>query len=168
MSLELSQLREYVVKPVLNELQMYSLAAEQLVLGTICQESGGRYLKQLDHGPAVGICQMEPATHKDIWLNYLTYQGTVAKDVASFLSARSEEVQAVTGYPDHKELISNLAYAVAMCRVHYRRQPQALPQANDIKGLAAYWKQLYNTPLGAGTVAEFIKHFPYSVYGLER
>ena len=35
------------------------------------------------------------------------------------------------------------------------RQPEALPEAGDIEGQAAFWKQHYNTPLGAGTVSKY-------------
>jgi len=163
MSLNLSQLRE----PVLKGLGMYSIAAEQLVLGTICQESRGVYLKQLGGGPALGICQMEPSTHKDIWLNYLKYQRDIVKDLAGYISAAAEDVYAVAGYPDHDELISNLKYAVAMCRVHYWRKPNSLPKANDISALASYWKQFYNTVKGAGKTEEFINNFPFELYGLK-
>lgn len=168
MSLHLLQLKDFVVKPVLKGLGMYSVAAEQLVLGTICQESRGVYLKQLGGGPALGICQMEPNTHKDIWLNYLKYQRDIVKDLSEFISAAAEDVYAVAGYPDHDELISNLKYAIAMCRVHYWRKPNALPKANDINGLASYWKQFYNTVKGAGKAEEFVNNFPYEVYGLKK
>ena len=53
----------------------------------------------------------------------------------------------------------NLGYATAMCRVHYRRVLEPLPGADDIPGLAEYWKQHYNTPLGRGTVGEFADKF---------
>ena len=168
MSLHLLQLKDLVVKPVLKGLGMYSVVAEQLVLGTICQESRGVYLKQLGGGPALGICQMEPNTHKDIWLNYLKYQRDIVKDLSEFISAAAEGSYAVAGYPDHDELISNLKYSVAMCRVHYWRKPNALPKANDINGLASYWKQFYNTVKGAGKTEEFVNNFPYEVYGLKK
>jgi len=168
MSLHLLQLKDLVVKPVLKGLGMYSVAAEQLVIGTICQESRGVYLKQLGGGPALGICQMEPNTHKDIWLNYLKYQRDIVKDLSGLISGAAEDVCAVAGYPDHDELISNLKYAIAMCRVHYWRKPNALPKANDINGLASYWKQFYNTVKGAGKAEEFVNNFPYEVYGLKK
>jgi hypothetical protein len=74
----------------------------------------------------------------------------------------------VSGIPDPLELISNIKYAVAMCRVHYWRRPQAMPEANNIKALGEYWKDHYNTIHGAGTVEEFINHFPYELYGIDK
>lgn len=168
MSLNLSQLREYVVLPALEQLDLYSLAAEQLVLGTIAQESNGTYLKQLGAGPALGIIQMEPATHKDHWLNFIKY----TKDIRmALLSMTSDSVDAnydKHGWPDHIALVWNLRYAIAMCRVHYYRKPQALPKSNDISGLAGYWKEHYNTTHGAGRVGDFIDNFPFDLYGLKR
>ena len=46
-----------------------------------------------------------------------------------------------------------------MCRVHYYRVSEALPEENDIEGMARYWKKYYNTPLGAGTEEEFIHNY---------
>ncbi len=45
-------------------------------------------------------------------------------------------------------------YAAAMARVRYLRVKEAIPK--DPRDIAAYWKQYYNTPLGAGTVEKFI------------
>ncbi|ADZ91088.1 hypothetical protein GV054_09095 [Marinomonas mediterranea] len=168
MSLDLAQLRDLVVVPTLSNLGMYSLAAEQLVMGTIAQESRGTYLKQLGKGPALGLIQMEPATHADIWRNFVRYTKRLTVDLRALLSAEADDVFEVCGVPDDTELITNLKYAVAMCRVHYWRKPQTLPEANNIKALGEYWKDHYNTFKGAGTVDEFINHFPYELYGIDK
>ena len=54
------------------------------------------------------------------------------------------------------ELTQNDAYAAAMARIQYLRAPKQLPTAGDTEGMAAYWKQYYNTPLGDGTVDQYI------------
>ena len=46
-----------------------------------------------------------------------------------------------------------------MARIHYLRVPEALPAADDVVGLAAYWKRYYNTELGAGTVEKFVESY---------
>lgn len=168
MSIDLQQLREYVVIPTLSNLGMYSEAAEQLVMGTISQESEGTFLKQIGGGPALGIIQMEPATHKDIWLNFLKYTDCLGGDIRELISAEADESYESRGYPDELELMTNLKYAVAMCRVHYWRKPQSLPDANNINGLAEYWKEHYNTFKGAGTVRQFVDNFPFELYGLDQ
>lgn len=53
----------YVVRPVLRVMSAWSQPAEDLVMGTAAQESRLTYLRQLGGGPALGLWQMEPATH---------------------------------------------------------------------------------------------------------
>ena len=143
-----TQFDSYVIEPTLHALELHSPAAVELVLGTAIQESRLTYLKQIGGGPALGVCQMEPATHDDIFDNYLNYR----PELRSLVMALT-----VTGEAD--EMVTNLAYAVAMCRVHYLRVPHPLPEAGDVAGMAAYWKNFYNTPLGAGTVEEYIENW---------
>ena len=106
----------------------------------------GEYIKQLGTGPALGICQMEPTTHDDIWNNWLLYRSELADKVIHLCRK-----------PVAEEMVWNLKYAVAMCRLHYYRKPGAIP--TNLHGIAAYWKEHYNTPLGKGTEAEFIYNF---------
>ena len=56
-------------------------------------------------------------------------------------------------------MVDNLAYAAAMCRVHYWRVPKPLPHLEDVHGMAAYWKTHYNTDGGAGTEAEYVHNW---------
>ena len=149
--------RGRVVRPVLHRLGLYSDAAENLLVGTAAQESLlGRYLVQVGGGPALGVFQMEPATHRDIWENFLAYRPELVGRIKQLLPpAAAEGWRAAEG-----ELVTNLAYAAAMCRVHYLRRPEPLPKADDLVGLAAYWKRFYNTEAGAGTVDEFYMHYP--------
>ena len=134
-----NQLRQYIIKPTLDSLGLYSRAAEELLVFTACAESDcGTWLHQ-KYGPAAGIFQMEPRTHDDIWKNYLSHRKPLANKVASF----SKDCLAI-------EMIWNLKYAAAMCRVHYLRSSRPLPQEFDGKGMAQYWKDIYNTHKGKG------------------
>lgn len=144
--LHIPQLRQFVVRPVLQALNAHSTAAENLLIGTAVQESRLEYLHQLGNGPARGIYQMEPATRDDIWDNYLIYQPDLRGRIEAFVLTQQDR---------HDQLAWNLAYATAMCRAHYRRVKEALPNEDDIDGLARYWKRYYNTEQGAGTTAEF-------------
>jgi hypothetical protein len=54
-------------------------------------------------------------------------------------------------------LLSNLGLQAALCRLHYRRVPSALPKLDNIEGQARYWKKYYNSNLGKGTTHHFIK-----------
>lgn len=146
------QLRKYIIVPELKRLDLYSEGAENLLMGTAAQESKlGEYLKQLGNGPARGIFQMEKATEKDIWDNYLKYKPKLREKV---------RVITATQLPYYtEEILYNLRYAAAMCRIHYLRVKEKLPDPEDVEALARYWKLFYNTPLGRGTEEEFVKNY---------
>ena len=145
-SIHPGQLREYIVRPTLKRLGLHSEAAEELLMLTAATESlCGEYLHQVG-GPALGIFQMEPRTHDDIWRNYLKFKPGLAPEVAVF------------GH-EAKELVGNLYYATAMARIHYLRVPDRLPSAMDEYGLAQYWKDHYNTHLGAGTPEKAVMNY---------
>ena len=120
-------------------------------MGTALQESGLLSLRQI-HGPALGPFQLEPATHEDIWANYLAHNPGLSSLVTA-LSIPAAHVEL------ENELMGNLWYAAAMCRVFYRRVPEALPAAGDLAGQAAYYKLHYNTPAGAATTDEYIANW---------
>ena len=69
-----SQAQSLVIRPALEKLSLRSLSAEELVLGTAIVESGLTYLKQHGDGPALGLWQVEPATHDDLYTNFLNYR----------------------------------------------------------------------------------------------
>ncbi len=144
-----TQLRRLVVRPVLTAIGAWSEAAEQLVMGTAAHESGLRYIKQIG-GPALGIWQMEPATHDDIRENYLRYRPAMIELIGEASGVSALESRYLTG---------NLFYGAAMCRVHYLRVPDPLPEPDDLRGLASYWKQHYNTYAGRGTVDDWMTHY---------
>lgn len=154
--LDIRQLRQMVVQPALAIIGRHSPDAEALVLGTAMQESNLKYLRQLGAGPALGLFQMEPATHDDIWDNYLTFRNSLA---AAVNSVRAE------GY-GAGELAWNLMYAAAMCRVHYLRVPDQLPDRLDADAMGVYWKEHYNTALGKGTPHEFSEKYQKHVLPL--
>jgi hypothetical protein len=149
-----SEFRESVIKPVLARMGLASEAAEQLLLGTAIQESLFlRYRRQMGGGPAVSYFQMEPATHNDIWDNFLKYRPEWAAKATSFLTSESADKMT--------ELENNDEYATAMARIHYMRVPASLPEAGDVSAQANYWKQYYNTPLGKGKPHEYIEKWQH-------
>ena len=160
MPINATQLRTLVVKPVLAALDLPNPdVAENLIMGTAAHESHlGDFIAQVGGGPALGIFQMEPATLDDCYTNFLDYRADLKTKVDGFLAQQPADS---TGKPDKSgQLATNLAYAAALCRIRYYRAPAAMPNdPNDINGLAAYWKQYYNTPLGAGTVEQFVADY---------
>jgi len=131
-------------------------AARALIMGTIAHESlSRRYIKQVG-GPALGIIQMEPVTHDDIWQNYLRYKPELVNRLKLLFEINE---------PNADRLIYDLRYNIVMCRMHYRRVKEKLPAADDIQGLAHYWKSHYNTDKGKGSTEQFIQHFNHYVAG---
>lgn len=154
--LDLKQFEDMVVGPALAEIGLDGAAARAIVLGTALQESGLRYLRQIGPGPALGPFQMEPATHDDIWSNFLAYREPLADAVKGMRVPGRGAGQ----------MAWNLLYAAAMCRVHYYRVPARLPDPADADAMGAYWKNYYNTGLGSGTAAEFTAK--YRAAGLDK
>ena len=156
MGLSPRQLREYVVVPAMIYLHPdvpQSAAGIDMVMGTAAHESGGfKYIDQLTPGPgpAYGLWQMERATHDDLWLHWLSHRPALHAKMKSLLADWPNPVE---------QLRSNLIYAAAMCRIGYRRSPVPLPERGDVQGYARMWKQVWNTRLGKGTEAQFVKHY---------
>lgn len=115
--------------------------AVTLIMMIIAHESnGGTYLKQV-RGPALGIIQMEPLTHDDVW-NRLTG----IEESAAFLGL----------YRSQQELISNLRYNIFMARAFIMLDREPLP---DYEDASAYLKRYYNTHLGAAKPDSYVKDY---------
>ena len=138
-----SQTLALVIRPVLEKLKLWSLSAEELVLGTPIVESGLTYLKQHGDGPALGLWQVEPATHDDLYTNFLNYRPELG---SKLMELRAPNLSM------GENLATNLMYGAAVCRLCYYRKPDALPAAGDIEGQGHFWKQNYNTIFGKGKV----------------
>jgi len=135
-----SQVRDLIVIPALKELGMHSLPAEKLVMATWAHESmGGTYIKQFPTGPARGMFQMEPATLRDLYNNFLCSH-PLWREILGALNV--------------DRLVYDMRYAAMACRLQYYRQPGAIP--DDWNGIADYWKTRYNSHLGRGTVSKFL------------
>ena len=150
MSFDKEQFRD-LIERTLENMDMYSRSAVNLLLGTAAQESHfGTYLRQLGGGPALGVFQMEPDTEVDIWNNYLRYRLKLACTIQVCTSVGCSSIIALEG---------NLPYQIVMARIHYKRINEPLPDADDIDGLAQYWNQHYNRNPLAGTEEEFIRNY---------
>lgn len=139
-----------IIEPVLCHLSEvpFSKQAAQLLLGTAIKESQNfKYRKQIV-GPALSYFQIEPATHNDVWDNYLKYRPKLANQIKTLLSSPAANKL--------NELEFNDNYAAAIARIVYKRAPDKLPAFNNNSDMANYWKKHYNTPLGKGTPSGYI------------
>jgi hypothetical protein len=143
------------IRSTLIPMGLYNVNAEELMMATCANESNlGEYRTQVGSGPARGIFQMEGEDHDDIWNNYLKYH----MDLYS-------KIHQISGPCTADDMINNDPYAIVMCRVHYMRKPGNLPDAGDIEGIWAYYKQWYNTPAGGATHDQFIQKYNKFVLG---
>ena len=143
-------LQKYVINPTLRYIGLNSKDAGSIVLGVAAAESKFEKLQQFNGGPAMGLWQMEPRTHDDIYDSVFPDHLILSKNVQSLLSE---------SFPALDQLHWNLAYACAMCRVQLWRFPEALPRYDDISGQAHYWKKYYNTEDGSGTIEHYIESY---------
>ena len=153
MSINAKQLRELIIRTTLHDMAMWSESAENMVIGTAAQESHlGEHIKQIGGGPALGLYQCEPATHADVY-SYLRNN-----EFRLFGKTLPNDLRPV-GPVNHERLIYDLRYATMICRLHYYRVKEALPSADDMDGISNYWKKYYNTRLGKGKPAEFVRNY---------
>lgn len=151
-----NDLIELIIRPALIGLNLNSLAAEQLLAGTCAQESHmGLYLRQ-QKGPALGIFQIEPATHMDIYENFLKFRPDLINTIYS-LCAIPEYKDNIK--PPDECLIYNLKYSACIARIKYLRAKDALPGINDTKGQSDYWKRIYNSQSGSGDTASYLINY---------
>ena len=152
--MDAKQFKSFIVKPVLDHLDLGGLAAVNLLTGTAMVESGISFVRQIPNGPAVSFFQMEMPTHDDIWNNYLKYHKEVAAKIKGL---------EIPGFTDVQNMQFNNAYAVAMCRIHYLRVDEKLPEYDDAIGMARYHKVHYNTSNGKTQIEKSLPLFKTAI-----
>ena len=133
---------------------MHSKEAVELVFLTGLVESGYKYISQIGSDIARSFWQVEVATAKDCVDNYLVYRQDVLKSFGEAVHRKPSEILAWTEEELHELMWHDMALGIAFCRIKYRRDPNPIP--TDMKEIAHYWKNVYNTKSGAGTVEHFL------------
>lgn len=149
---------EYVIKPVLDQLDMAAggkgklntESAIALIMMVVTHESGKfTYSKQV-RGPALGFTQMEPATFK--WLvEWLGKTKPHLLDAMSMFGAFDSH--------NPKYMVISPQYAVAAARMNLLRFPERIPASDDLDGLARYAKKYWNTSAGKATAGDYKKAY---------
>lgn len=153
MSINATQFRE-LVDTALHAIGYHSPEAVELLMLTAAQESGlGTYLRQIK-GPARGVFQIEPATHKDLWDRVLKARPELARRICQLCFGSEDRPPWLTL---ETALWGNLIYGVCMARVFYLSKPGAIPKTTQ--GQAEYWKKHYNTYLGKGTAEQAVASY---------
>lgn len=145
MGLDVQQFRNFIVRPTLSAINLYSKSAEHLIVGTALIESDMEYIYQVPAGPAVSILQMEPETYKDVRKRLYTQFKQYLQPILDYF--------AITEIPTKPAwLIGNLYAAVTFARLKYYYDKEPLPKEDDWQNLAGYYKRVYNTHLGKATI----------------
>lgn len=148
--LNVEQLENLIIEPTLSKLNMYSKFAKELLLFTCATETlGGTYIKQVN-GVALGIYQIEPATHTDIWENYIKYRPIIVQQLGLHFNCVRQ--------PEPSRLMYDLQYSTIMARLQYFRHSEQFPEL-DTDGLWYYYKKYFNTHLGKATKERSVEHY---------
>lgn len=141
-------IREAVVKPTMNHMNIQDDVLEDLLVGIAATESmSGKYLKQF-RGPARGLMQIEESTY-----TWLIESGKVDPIVFNLGDS-------------YDDITKNHFYsvAIAISLLFWRMDSYPLPEKDYkdneeymeyIGELGQYWKITFNTHLGKGTVNKF-------------
>ncbi|QDP54496.1 MAG: hypothetical protein Unbinned5336contig1001_28 [Prokaryotic dsDNA virus sp.] len=135
-----------IIESTLKKVDLYSQEAASLIYETGMAESRYVALEQSGGGPALGFFQCEPATLHDCIDNYIKYRPELQESLSS-LGFLADD-------PEYS-LQTNIAVQVYFCRIKYRRDKEPIPKT--LKGRAEYWKKVYNTEGGKGTVEHYMK-----------
>ncbi len=138
-----------VIKPALKALgdRYHSPEAEMLLLGTAATESAFKHVRQIG-GPALSFFQIEPRVARDMMDRYLPHRQPEAYR-AMIDQAKGRDLKEL--------LVEDQIFAAMMCRMIYWSKPDAMP--DTLLGQAGYWKEHYNTALGAGTAVKYVDDF---------
>lgn len=137
------QLTDLVIIPMLKEIPHgFSDSAVMAIQMIIAHESvGGKYLAQTN-GPALGVIQMEPATHDDVW----NFGDSIRANglLFGFLNSAADR------------LIYDLRYNVFMARQKLFMAKGALP--DNAYDMAVYLKKHWNGD-GKATPEKYLNDF---------
>ena len=151
---------QYIIVPSLKAYNAETCKnASILVYGTGLVETGYACLKQIGNpsNGGIGFFQMEPSDYEfnRTWLYYPENFG-ILKSLLNVSILPSIPVN-----PD--SMLSNIAFAACMCRIHYLHASEPLPDGANPADYAEYHKKFYNTALGAADVQQNIPFFQRAI-----
>lgn len=126
----------------LREMNLYSDRASMAIMMIIAHESNkGRHWRQIN-GPALGLIQMEPATHDDTWMHCDT------------IKTRAYRIGIVN---DVTQLEYDLRYNVFMARCRLLMDVKPLPATEET--MAEYLKSYWNSDMGKATAQKYLQDY---------
>ena len=162
----LTIIRDYLL-PIIAHLNIdtgYNIETAVILLAAIGQhETGYRTEHQDGGGPALSYWQIEPPTMGDA-LNVIrkerTHQEPWRLEAFRLVERIKEARRTIDQHSDAYLLEHNITFAVIVARLVVVRKTEfgrSMLPARRLDSVAAWWKQHWNTPAGAGTVAEFVE-----------
>lgn len=147
-----------VIRPVIHRLYPMAKAmgrAEILLLGTVAHESGGfDFLRQYPHGPALGVWNIEPPSHR------LALGWAEENDRGLYLELVSMRNRGPAILAEDIDIDAalqlDMEYGCAIARTLYLSIPSPLPSRDHALAQAIYWKSYYNRG-GKGTEGQYIE-----------
>ncbi len=128
--------RLQVVRPALKVTDLWSQSAENLLVATALVETNLDCLLQEGGGPGLGMYQCESATYLDVVKYIQIRQPNLGR---SILSACYLDM-----FPPAEALTWNLRLQTLICRMHYYRRPERLPDAQDAEEMYRFYSDFYN------------------------
>lgn len=147
-----SELLLLVIRPTLQYLGEDSPSAQTLLVATAAIESGMGFHLTTQHREGLGVFQISPECHQEIWDNYLAKDPELASKVRGLASQHE-----FLSHP-HEELATNLRYATAIAWLVYKRTNCPLPAADDIPSMAKFWRSHFHQQPQA-SIKAFIKRY---------
>ncbi len=154
------QFHDFVIVPFLAGIggRIGGADAAMLIARTGAAESGWRAIRQsgygvADKGGAFGFCQIEIASALDHWQR-------VRNDAFIGVGIKLgilDQYRRADGARLPELLMGNVLATILTARLVYWHDSAPVPPSADLEAQAAFWKRVYNTRLGAGTIPHFTK-----------
>lgn len=147
-----------LVRLVLQGLELWTPAAESLVLRTGAVESLYMSRDAFNNAPELGYWQIHPQTARDILFRYLQRPSKFSLKV-NLERVLGYEISWLMEEGDRldQQLRNNDVLGIALCRLWYVMAPYRIPGAQNLTAQARLWKRWFNTHKGNGTVRRFVR-----------
>lgn len=145
--MKLQQVIDYWIKPALEYFpeNLRTPNRTQFMLAIGCIESGYNAVAQEPVADALGYWQVQKNTYLDNQVNFLDFKNEFNHYWVLLQKIHAASYQAMT---------YDCVFACYMAAIKVYRAPPALPEFNDFKGMAEYWKTYYNASPNGASIEE--------------
>jgi hypothetical protein len=148
MGIQVDDLREYIIRPTLQSLDLESETFEKLLLGTAARESNLGLHSYCHQTQGLGLYRITPEKHLIIWDKFLIQ----FPELASRQRGLASQQQFLK--TPHAELATNLSYATGIAVMIYLAAGMKREILMDTYQLAHYWAEHFDNGTKATRLAE--------------